>query len=367
MATDPRHITKLTPAGQALWILFAGAVACSASAAPPADSGPAPSAPKATPRADAPALPAVQAVPAIASSTTASAIPLVKPATSKKPAAAGAGTASDQARVRRVAFEEGRVIEVDVAQGMVTHLVLADDEQLEFQPAMGKGSDCKRLTDPWCVAASGRDIFIKPRVPFGQSDMALVTTRRRYMFIFNVLPVDRASEATLQLSIDLAPPPPPPAAKPAFSLEDFVAQVPRGPSVQDLIASRMSVLPAVRNTDYSVAEGKDSEDIVPAMVFDDGKQTYFSFPNNRPVPTVFQVSANQVEEMVNVIVRDDMLVADRVAKKFYLRLGTSVVAIVNERFDPDGVPAKNGTTVPGVARVVRAPGPYETPSTEKTQ
>ncbi|MEK8034264.1 TrbG/VirB9 family P-type conjugative transfer protein [Ideonella sp. DXS29W] len=294
---------------------------------------------------------------------------MVKSATSKK-AAAGAGSPGDEARVRRVVFEEGRVIEVDVAQGMVTHLVLADDEQLEFPPAMGRGSDCRRPTDPWCVAATGRDIFIKPRVPFGHSNMDLVTTRRRYVFMFNVLPVDRASDATLQLNVDLPPPPPPPpapVAKPAFSLEDFVAQVPRGPSVQDLIASRMSVLPAVRNTDYSVAEGRDSEDIVPAMVFDDGKQTYFSFPNNRPMPTVFQVSANQVEEMVNVMVRDDMLVADRVAKKFYLRLGNSVVAIVNERFDLDGVPAKNGTTVPGVARVVRTPGPYETPSTEMTQ
>ena len=39
---------------------------------------------------------------------------------------------------------------------------------------------------------------------------------------------------------------------------------------------------------------------------------------------------------------------------FVLRLGESVAAIINDAFDLDGVPPKDGTTVPGVARVVKA-------------
>jgi len=46
-------------------------------------------------------------------------------------------------------------------------------------------------------------------------------------------------------------------------------------------------------------------------------------------------------------------VADRVARRFVLRLGGSVIAIINEAFDLDGVPPVDGTTVPGVARVLR--------------
>ena len=115
----------------------------------------------------------------------------------------------------------------------------------------------------------------------------------------------------------------------------------------------MRLEPKVRNKSYSVAVGKDSEDIVPVMVFDDGTQTYFSFPNNRPIPTVFQTSPDQSEEMVNVRMQGDLLVADRVARRFVLRLGGSVIAIINEAFDLDGVPPVDGTTVPGVARVLR--------------
>ncbi len=134
----------------------------------------------------------------------------------------------------------------------------------------------------------------------------------------------------------------------------MVAVGPPPITVKELIENRMRAEPQVRNTHYSVAVGASSEDIVPVMVFDDGTQTYFSFPNNRPVPTVFQTAPDQSEEMVNVRMQDDKLVADRVARRFVLRLGESVISIINEDFDLDGVPPVNGTTTPGVARVLRA-------------
>ena len=56
---------------------------------------------------------------------------------------------------------------------------------------------------------------------------------------------------------------------------------------------------------------------------------------------------------------DDLLVADRVGRRFVLRLGESVAAIINDAFDLDGVPPKDGTTVPGVARVVKAATPNQ--------
>jgi len=159
------------------------------------------------------------------------------------------------------------------------------------------------------------------------------------------------------------------AKMPYDAVKDFapVAHVANAPSVlvvgkdfpaataKELIDARWQTKPLVRNSAYSVATGKDSEDIVPVMVFDDGTQTYFSFPNNRPIPTVFQIAPDGSEEMVNARMDpDDLLVADRVGRRFVLRLGESVAAIINDAFDLDGVPPKDGTTVPGVARVVKA-------------
>ena len=108
------------------------------------------------------------------------------------------------------------------------------------------------------------------------------------------------------------------------------------------------------NTSYSIAEGKGSEDIVPAMVFDDGRFTYFRFPGNREVPVVFHVLGDGSETLVNARMEDDLLVVDRVSRRLMLRAGSAVVGVWNEAFDLDGVPPGGGTTVPGVQRSLKA-------------
>ena len=255
-------------------------------------------------------------------------------------------------RIRTVVYSPDSVVTVPVRRGMVTQIVLADDETVTTQPAMGKGADCARETDTWCVVASGQDVFIKPKTGATTNNMVLVSTRgRRYAFEFKVIPEQAVSSAIMRVSMVMPPRPVPPAPP--------VAQAPidLGPpplTAKELVANRMRSLPAVRNKEYSVAVGVRSDDIVPVMVFDDGTKTYFSFPNNRPLPTLFESLADQTEEMVNAHMEGDQLVADRVARRFLLRLGNSVVAIINESFDIDGVAPEEGTTVPGVKRSLRA-------------
>jgi type IV secretion system protein VirB9 len=107
------------------------------------------------------------------------------------------------------------------------------------------------------------------------------------------------------------------------------------------------------NGNYSIAVGKHAGDIIPTLVFDDGRFTYFKFPNNREVPAVFHVDSEGQESVVNARMEGDLLVADRISHKFYLRRGKAVVGVFNEAFDLDGIPPANGTTVSGVARVYR--------------
>lgn len=271
-------------------------------------------------------------------------------ATATLAATASLDATSIDPRIRYVRYSPDNIVNVPVRRGIVTHIVLVEDEAIVNQPAMGKGSDCARETDTWCVIASGRDIFIKPKTGATTNNMVLAASRRRYVFDFKVVPDGVVSPAVMRVSI--VPPPPPPAPP-------VVVQVPvdRGPpplTAKELVANRMKSVPAVRNKDYSVAVGDYSDDIVPAMVFDDGTKTYFSFPNNRPLPTIFESLADQTEEMVNAHMEGDQLVADRVSKRFVLRLGNSVAAIINESFDIDGVAPVQGTTIPGVRRVMRS-------------
>ena len=252
-------------------------------------------------------------------------------------------------RLRAVVFAADMVVDVPVRRGQITQIVLGDDEQIVGIPISGKGANCSDETHTWCIAKQGRDLFVKPKSGATSTNLIVVTDRRRHAFLLH--PVEGSGLTLMRLTVaaPMVPRPMPVAASPAL---------PAPATVKELIEARWQTKPAVRNAAYSVATGKDSEDIVPVMVFDDGTQTYFSFPNNRPIPTVFQIAPDGSEEMVNARMDpDDLLVADRVGRRFVLRLGQSVAAIINDAFDLDGVPPKDGTTVPGVARVVKAGTP----------
>ena len=249
-------------------------------------------------------------------------------------------------RLRTVLFAPDMVVDVPVRRGQITQIVLGDDEQIVGIPISGKGSNCSDDTHTWCIGKQGRDLFVKPKAGATSTNLIVVTDRRRHAFLLH--PIEGAGLTLMRLTV----------AAPLVPRPIVVATSPVAPApatARELIDARWQTKPLVRNSAYSVATGKDSEDIVPVMVFDDGTQTYFSFPNNRPIPTVFQIAPDGSEEMVNARMDpDDLLVADRVGRRFVLRLGESVAAIINDAFDLDGVPPKDGTTVPGVARVVKA-------------
>lgn len=251
-------------------------------------------------------------------------------------------------RVASVVYAANAVVRVPVQRGMVTLIVLPDDEAISAPPATGKGADCARETDTWCIAALARDVFVKPKSGATTNNMVIVTNRRRHAFELVVQPEAKPAHALMRLDVTLPPPP----ASPKLA-----AAAPPGPaplSGPELVANRLRAEPVVRNAEYTVAVGNQSEDIVPALVFDNGTHTYLTFPGNRPMPTVFETRADGAEEMVNVRIDSDMLVADRVARRLVLRLGNSVVAVINEAFDADGVPPNKGTLVPGVQRTLRA-------------
>jgi type IV secretion system protein VirB9 len=273
-------------------------------------------------------------------------------------------TRTSDPRLLTVVFAHDRVLDVPVQRGQVTQIVLADDEQIIGVPLTGKGANCADDTHTWCVAKVGRDLFIKPKTGASSTNLLVTTDRRRHVFVLHPVAAGQPSVMRLTLS---APPQRPlpvelllaPAASPA---DAQTSPSPATPllTTQQQIDARWQVKPLVRNTAYSVATGKDSDDIVPVLVFDDGTHTYFSFPNNRPLPAVFQTAADGSEEMVNTRMDgDDQLVADRVGRRFVLRLGQSVAAIINDAYDLDGVPPVEGTTVAGVARVIKRPLPVK--------
>ena len=274
------------------------------------------------------------------------------------PTSAAEPQASDP-RLREVRYDPRAVVTVPVKRGVVTLVVLDADEAIT-EVAAGLGGDCSKPEAAWCVAAQpgGRNLFVKAKSTAGApNNLAVVTDRRTHSFRFVVLADNDPKAPVYRLVVKALVVQAAAAARP--TLRDMVPlvalpAVPPPPSPQEVIAERLQAKPQVLNSRYSIAEGKGSEDIVPTLVFDDGRFTYIRFPGNREVPAVFHVLGDGSETLVNARMEEDLLVVDRVSRRLMLRSGSAVVGVWNESFDLDGVPPDGGTTVPGVQRVLKA-------------
>jgi type IV secretion system protein VirB9 len=283
------------------------------------------------------------------------------------PAAAqvsNAAQASDP-RLREVVYDPRAVVTIPVKRGVVT-LVMLDADEAIAEVAAGLGGDCTKAEAAWCIAAQpgGRNLFVKPKSTASAANtVAVVTDRRSHSFRFVVLADGDPKPPVYRLAVKA------PAARtiglarqalrdglPLSMLAPLAAlpPVPTPPNPQQVVTERLQAKAQVLNSSYSLAEGKASEDIVPALVFDDGRFTYLRFPGNREVPAVFHVLGDGSETLVNARMEDDLLVVDRVSRRLMLRAGSAVVAVWNDAFDLDGVPPDRGTTVPGVRRILKA-------------
>ena len=273
-------------------------------------------------------------------------------------AVSAAETAGADPRLREVLYDAQAVVTVPVKRGVVTLVVLDADEAIT-EVAAGLGGDCTKADAAWCVAAQpgGRTLFVKAKSSASTANnLAVVTDRRTHSFRFVVLaegdPKPPVYRLVVKAPARLAPPARPALrdAAPLFALP----AVPPPPSPHQVVAERLQAKPQVMNTQYSIAEGAGSQDIVPTLVFDDGRFTYLRFPGNREVPAVFHVLGDGSETLVNARMEDDLLVIDRVSRRLMLRAGSAVVGLWNDAFDLDGRPPGDGTTVPGVQRVLKA-------------
>jgi type IV secretion system protein VirB9 len=285
-----------------------------------------------------------------------------------------AESANVDPRLREVTYDARAVVTVPVKRGVVT-LVMLDADEVITEVAAGLGGDCAKADAVWCIAAQagGRNVFVKAKSGANAANnVTVITDRRSHAFRFVVMadsdpkwPVYRlvvkapapvqtktnaSSIATALALRDVAP---------LLALPEMppLPPLPPQPSPQQVIAERLLTQPQVVNANYALAEGKASADIVPTLVFDDGRFTYFRFGGQRDVPAVFHVLGDGSETLVNTRMEDDLLVVDRVSRRLMLRAGNAVVGVWNEAFDLDSTAplasSGDGTTVPGVQRTLK--------------
>ncbi|RZI60599.1 MAG: hypothetical protein EOP14_00545 [Pseudomonas sp.] len=280
-------------------------------------------------------------------------------------------------RIRVVPYEANNVTVVHVERGVVTRIILEQGERIEV-PAVGLSSDCQREADEWCISAvvGTNQIVVRPRDNATRNNLELTTNKRDYSFDFKVVNLSdglgekpRKRELAFYRVIFDYPKPKPVTV--AMSAADRAAAVDGLLARVDSVASKplpqavdpdFGMTPVqrlkaegiqVRNSNYTKQVLDKGQDADPAMVFDDGRFTYFEFPGAREIPAVFAHGSDGEPTRVNWHMNGNFVVVQRTARKFTLRLGEAVVGIFNEAYDSTGIETPTSTVSPAVERSIK--------------
>lgn len=111
---------------------------------------------------------------------------------------------------------------------------------------------------------------------------------------------------------------------------------------------------SIRNDKYSIEAVSETIDIRPREVFDDGRFTYFRFPENLPVPAIYKSAPGTAEEwLVNSHRDKDYIVVHGIAGLWNLRASGTVLGVFNDAYDPVGIAPTGNTTIQGIKREAR--------------
>ena len=267
-------------------------------------------------------------------------------------------------RIGIVDYAPDDVYTVNVARGVLTRIVLGQGEQI-LESGTGFLANCEPTVE-WCIKAEKgqNQIWVKPYSSATFNNLELQTSRGDYSFRFVVVKgAETAKDVFYRVFFRH-----PVALEPGrFSLP-LVAKEPDRiePSPLALQETKPSeyLTPPVRNYDYARKNLPAAQDLVPTVIFDDGRFTYMRFEKAQEVPTVFAVGLDDVETRVATHserlagdperpedkVERDYLVVQRIARKFVLRLGALVIEVINNKFDPKGIETFNGTTTDKLTR-----------------
>ena len=261
-------------------------------------------------------------------------------------------------RVRYVTYKVDDVVELQVRRGVVTRIILAPDEKI-LSSGTGFDARCDKDDLEWCIRADkdSNQIWIKPREKATHNNIEIATNKHDYSIRVSLLPdapnggQPRHETYRVIFQYEVAPPRFPSILATVGTTNTGHIQF--ASNQIEVLKARIEARPVVRNANYSMDSIGGGELVAPSMVFDDGRFTYFRFPNNREIPAIFAIAGNNEETRVNLHVDGDMVVVHRLAREFRLRLGNAVTAIYNDAFDPDGISTSNGVVVPDVKRELK--------------
>jgi type IV secretion system protein VirB9 len=193
-------------------------------------------------------------------------------------------------------YDPNGVVELRGALGWQIMIEFADDERIE-NVSIGDSL-------AWQVTPNKRAkmLFLKPLLRNASTNMTVVTSQRRYAFSLSTGPRSARTPWVLQF------------------------EYPAPPEV--IVPEPVPLPPVALNFGY-VRAGHPG--VMPTRVWDDGRQTYFEFGPDTPIPAIFAAGPGKKDEsLVNVVTRGRVQVVQQTGPRFILRTGTYFATVTRE-------------------------------------
>lgn len=237
--------------------------------------------------------------------------------------------------IRSVPFDPSAITVLRARRGFVTQVVLGAGEIIVDK----RGGD----VDGWDVSdVTGSPMLsVKPRSTAFNSNLIVTTNQRVYVIALEVV---KATCSDWQLSFKVPVPP-------ALAI---IKESPQMIAAREAAAVKKALkdVPVPRNWNYSMQALPGSADITPSEVYDDGRFTYLRFSGNRELPSIFRISSDGEEVIVDRHMQSrEVVVVHEMARRFVLRLDKQTVGLWNDSFDSEGVPPARGTVSHTVQRI----------------
>ena len=199
-------------------------------------------------------------------------------------------------RLQTVAYDPGQVVQMRGTPGYQITVELSPDEQVQ-SVAVGDGA-------AWQISVNaGRNLlFIKPTDSARATNMTVITDVRVYNF--ELIPM------------------PGPSPDMAYHIKFRFA----GPQTQASSSDFVDTSAASRRLSRYRITG--DRQLRPASISQDGYNTYIVWPKELDLPATYEFAGRGKELLVNGVMRDDVLVIDRVITHLVFRRDKSVAHAV---------------------------------------
>ncbi len=203
-------------------------------------------------------------------------------------------------RIRYAAYDEQQVFRVETDLRHSTTIHFGDGERFE---AVIVGDTESFQVDP--IPELGNVLTIKPHVQGASTNMSVITNRRRYAF--------HLREGSI------------PGRTGMFFEVRF--RYPQDERRGTLASAQAKGFQAPRNYNYKIAGDSDFR---PTTVYDDGRFTYFTLPENGRQPAIFKVDSRGRERTINWTQQGNTVRVSGVNEFWTLRLGDDALCIYRD-------------------------------------